>query len=82
MGLLAVIGCGPARPAQFRNGAKLYDRQSHQYFGKVVGYERTHDFHNGTPAQSAILIEPPNGGEEGRVWGACGTCTATFEVKP
>ena len=80
--LLAVAGCGPTRPSQFKDGAKLYDRESHQYFGKVVGYEEVHDFHNGTAPQPAILIEPADGSAAGRSWGACSTCAAIFDVKP
>ena len=74
-------GCQPAGRAQFKEGTKLYDKQTHQYFGQVVGYERDHDFHNGTFLQPAILIEPAEGGAAARVWGACSTCTATFDTK-
>ena len=48
----------PRRGAsRFPNGTKLYDRTDHKYFGKVVGYEERHDFHNGTAPAPAILIE-------------------------
>ena len=66
---------------QFRDGAKLYDRETHRYFGKVVGYAANHDFHNGTPPQPAILIETSEGNGE-QSWGACSTCAAVFEVEP
>ena len=80
--LLAVVGCGPTRPSQFKDGAKLYDRATHQYFGTVVGFAAVYDFHNGMPPQPAILIESVEGGSTERKWGACSTCAATFEVKP
>ena len=66
---MAVVGCGPTRPAQFKDGAKLYDKQSHQYFGKVVGFNADHDFHNGMPPQPSILIEPADGNAATRSWG-------------
>ena len=81
VGLLALWGCEPAWRAEFKNGAKLYDKGNHHYFGKVVGYTEVHDFHNGTAPQPAILIEPEGSGDAGRVWGACSTCAATFDVK-
>ena len=81
--LLTLLGgCQPAARSQFKDGAKLYDKQTHEYFGKVVGYEDVHDFHNGTTAQPAILIESSDGGATARTWGACNTCAATFDVKP
>lgn len=76
-----LYGCGPAWSSQFREGTKLYEKNNHRYFGKVVAYEDKHDFHNGTSAQAAILIEPAEGGEAARVWGACGTCATTFTVE-
>ena len=79
--LLAVVGCGPTRPSQFKDGAKLYDRGTQQYFGRVVGYNASHDFHNGTSPQPAILIEFTDG-QGKQTWGACSTCATIFEVKP
>ncbi len=78
--LLTLSGCEPSWRAQFPDGAKLYERADHKYFGKVIGYEATHDFHNGTPPAPAVLIEPA---EEGQVsqWGSCATCTATFKIE-
>ena len=79
--LLAAVACGPTRPGLFRDGVKLYERETHQYFGKVVSYEAGHDFHNGFPPQPAILIERDEGKGD-PTWGACSTCAAVFEVKP
>lgn len=81
LSLLVVAGCEPSWRSQFKEGAKLYDKNGHRYFGTVVGYDATHDFHNGTAAQPAILIEPAEGGEAARIWGACSTCAATFDVQ-
>ena len=78
--LLATVACGPTRPAQFRDGAKLYERETHRYFGKVVRFEASHDFHNGTPPQPAILIE--NDVSKVQSWGACSTCAVVLEAKP
>ena len=79
--LLATVACGPTRPAQFRDGAKLYDRETHQYFGKVVGYQADHDFHNGFAPQPAILIDKGEG-QGDPTWGACSTCAAVLEARP
>lgn len=80
--IVAVLcGCSPAWRSQFRTGSKLYEHNGHHYFGKVVGYDARHDFHNGTSPQAAILIEPAEGGESARVWGACSTCASTFTVE-
>ena len=77
--LLAVSGCTRPWRAQFPDGTHLYDRANHQPFGKVVGYEVNHDFHNGTAAEPAILIEQDS--DHTQVWGSCATCAATFESK-
>ena len=79
--MVTLCGCGPAWSSQFHPGTKLYERKDHHYFGKVVAYEAEHDFHNGTPPQAAVLIEPAEGGEAARVWGACSTCASTFTVE-
>lgn len=79
--LMVLCGCDPAWKTQFREGSKLYDKNGHNYFGKVVGYDAQHDFNNGTQPQAAILIEPAEGGADARVWGACATCAATFDVE-
>ena len=78
--LLTLSGCEPSWRTQFPNGTKLYERSEHKLFGKVVGFEAAHDFHNGTPPGAAILIEPA---EEGlpQQWGSCATCAATFQVE-
>ncbi len=82
IGMLLVVlcGCEPSWKSHFRQGAKLYEKSGHRYFGKVVGYEAAHDFHNGTSPQPAILIEPAEGGEAAQTWGACSTCDATFDI--
>ena len=79
--LVALCGCEPSWSSQFRPGTKLYEREGHRYFGKVVGYEAQHDFHNGTPPQAAVLIETAEGDKETQVWGACSTCASTFKVE-
>ena len=79
--LLTLGGCEPSWRRQFPDGTKLYERTAdHKYFGKVVGFEAQHDFHNGTSPDAAILIEPA---EEGQVplWGSCATCAATFQTE-
>ena len=50
--LLVVVGCEPSWRSQFKDGAKLYDKNDHRYFGKVVGYEASHDFANREKAGS------------------------------
>ena len=79
--LMTLWGCEPAWRSEYKDGAKLYEKETHRYFGKVVGYVKSHDFHNGTAPQAAILIEPEGGGNDSRMWGACSTCMATFDVK-
>ncbi len=79
--LMVLVGCEPSYKSRFKQGAKLYEKNGHNYFGKVVGYEEAHDFHNGTPPQAAVLIEPAEGGEAARTWGSCSTCLATFDVE-
>ena len=76
---LALSGCEPSWRAQFPNGTKLYEQADHKYFGKVVGFEAAHDFHNGTPPGPAVLIEPAEAGQP-QQWGSCPTCAATFEL--
>ena len=77
---LLLSGCEPAWRTQFPNGTKLYERAGHKYFGKVVGFEAAHDFHNGTPPGAAVLIEPAETGQP-QQWGSCATCAATFELE-
>ena len=77
--LMILGGCEPAWRAQFPKGSLLYDRTDHHLFGKVVSYEESHDFHNGTPPEPAILIEQEN--DHTQVWGACATCAASFDIK-
>ena len=77
--VLTLSGCEPAWRKQFPNGTKLYEHTDHRYFGKVIGFEASHDFHNGTPPDAAILIEPAEQGQP-QQWGSCATCAATFEV--
>ena len=76
---LVLGGCQPPWRSQFPNGAELSSRMDHQRFGKVVGYEASHDFHNGTAPEPAILIEQDS--DHTSVWGSCATCAATFDVK-
>ena len=80
-GVLPLIlgACQPAWRAQFPDGTVLFDRMDHHRFGKVVGYESSHDFRNGAAAEPAILIEQDS--DHTQVWGACATCAATFEMK-
>ena len=49
-------------------------------FGKVIGFEARHDFHNGTAPDAAILIEPAEAGQVPQ-WGSCATCAATFTTE-
>ena len=77
---LILSGCDPAWRSQMPNGSKLYDRAGHKYFGKVIGFEARHDFHNGTPPCPAILIETAEPGQTPQ-WGSCATCDATFQVE-
>ena len=77
--LFILSGCEPAWHNQFPNGSQLFDRADHHRFGKVVGYEDIHDFHNGTVPAPAILIEQDS--DHTTVWGSCATCAATFDVK-
>lgn len=79
--VVALCGCEPSWTSQFKPGTKLYEKNGHRYFGKVVAYEPTHDFHNGTPPQAAVQIELSEGGAAARTWGACSTCAATFDVE-
>ena len=79
LALVLLVGCEPSGRAQFPVGSQLYNRTDHHLFGKVVGFEATHDFHNGTPPEQAILIEQES--DHTTVWGACTTCSATFDVK-
>ena len=78
--LLSLSGCEPSWRSQFPNGTKLYERTDHKYFGKVIGYETSHDFRNSTPPGPAVLIEPAEAGQPAQ-WGSCATCTATFKVE-
>lgn len=78
--LLVLGGCEPAWQARFPTGTKLYEKTGHRYFGKVVGFESQHDFHNGTPAQPAIQIEQDDAAHT-TVWGACSTCAASFDIE-
>ena len=75
--LLLVSGCESSWRSQYPIGTRLYDNQSRQFFGKVVGFEDRHNFQNGTEPCPAILIEQADGGHE-RVWGSCATCTTAF----
>ena len=77
--LMILGGCEPAWRTQFPKGSTLYDRTDHHLFGKVVGYEESHDFHNGTQAEPAILIEQES--DHVTVWGSCATCAASFDIK-
>ncbi len=77
--LMILGGCEPAWRSQFPKGTQLYDRADHHLFGKVVGYEESHDFHNGTQPEPAILIEQES--DHTQIWGACGTCAASFDSK-
>ena len=76
---LMLGGCQPSWRSQFPRDSVLYDRSDHHLFGKVVGYEDKHDFHNGTGPQAAILIDQES--DHTTVWGSCVTCAATFDVK-
>ncbi len=76
---LILAGCQPSWRTQFPKGSVLYDRTDHHRFGKIVGFEETHDFQNNTPPESAILIEQDS--DHTIIWGACATCAATFDVK-
>ena len=76
--LLIVTGCGSPWRTEFPVGTKLYDQETHRYFGKVVAYEDHHDFRNGTEPSPSILIEQDDGHTQ--VWGSCSTCAATFQV--
>ena len=78
--LLTLSGCEPSWRAQFPNGAKLYERTGHKYFGKVVGFEAHHDFHNGTAPDAAVLIAQAEEGQASQ-WGSCATCAATFQIE-
>ena len=78
--LLTFSGCEPSWRAQLPNGAKLYERADHKYFGKVIGYEARHDFHNGTTPDAAVLIESAEAGQPPQ-WGSCATCAATFQIE-
>lgn len=79
--LLIVTGCDSPWRTRFPIGTRLYDQESHRFFGKVVGYEGRHDFQNGTEPTPAILIEQEDAAHT-RVWGSCTTCAATFQVVP
>lgn len=78
--LLTLSGCEPSWRRQFPDGTKLYERSERRYFGKVIGFEASHDFHNGTTPAAAILIEPAEEGQAPQ-WGSCATCAATFQVE-
>ena len=77
--LLIFSGCEPPWQSQFPKNSQLYDRTDHHRFGKVVGYDSAHDFHNGTAPEPAILIEKDE--DHTTVWGACATCASSFDVK-
>ena len=76
---LILGGCQPAWRSQFPDGTQLFDRTDHHRFGKVVRYEASHDFHNGTAPEAAILVEQDV--DHTAVWGACATCAVAFDVK-
>ncbi len=78
--LLMVAGCDSSWRSRFPVGTKLYDETDHHFFGQVVAFEDSHDFHNGTGPVPAILIEQADAGHT-RVWGSCATCAATFSVE-
>ena len=78
--LVLFSGCDSSWRSRFPIGTKLYETEGHRLFGKVVGYENSHDFANGTGPGPAILIESAGGGQE-RVWGSCATCAAEFETE-
>ena len=77
--LLLVAGCQPSWRSQSPTGSILYNKTDHSRFGKVVGYEEVHDFHNGTNPEAAVLIEQDS--DHTTVWGSCATCAATFDLK-
>lgn len=77
--VLILTGCQPSWRSQFPKDSLLYNREDHSRFGKVVGYEEAHDFHNGAGVEPAILIEQE--GDHTTVWGSCATCASTFDVK-
>ncbi len=73
-------GCAPSWQSQFPTGTRLYEQSGERYFGRVIAFDARHDFHNGEAPYPAVLIEQADGGE--KVWGACATCAATFQVNP
>ncbi len=77
--LMILGGCEPAWRSQFPKGSLLYDRADHHLFGKVVSYEESHDFHNGTHPEAAILIDQES--DHTTIWGSCATCAVSFDVK-
>ncbi len=79
--LLIVTGCDSPWRSRFPIGTKLYDQNSHQFFGKVVAYEDHHNFQNGTEPGPSVLIEQSDA-EHTQVWGSCATCASTFQVVP
>ena len=78
--MLTLSGCEPSWRGQFPDGTKLYDRSEHRYFGKVIGFDPHHDFHNGTAPEAAVLIESSEDGQTPQ-WGSCATCAATFQIE-
>jgi hypothetical protein len=77
--VLILGGCDHFGGSKLPIGTRLYEQPNHQYFGQVIGFEAAHDFHNGAPPTSAVLIEPSPKGEP--VWGAVDTCKAAFDCE-
>ncbi len=78
--LLALAGCTSPWRDRFPDGSRLYERDGHKYFGKVIAYDPRHDFGNGMAAGPAVLIQSAGGGHP-PVWGSCATCAATMDVE-
>ena len=78
--LLALAGCTQPWRNRFPDGSRLYARDGHKYFGKVIAYDPSHDFGNGTAAAPAVLIELAEAGQA-PLWGSCETCAMTLEIE-
>ena len=76
-------GCGKGLPCrqELPVGSQLFTRDNpHTLYGRVVGHDSSHDFHNGMGPRAAAEIALEDGSGR-RVWAACETIPLIFEVR-
>ena len=83
--ILLASGCDVSTRLRYRAGTRLYERSTHHYYGQVVAYDESHDFHNGMNAQPAVEIELDPGesshGQTERVWASCDVINSGYQTE-